>query len=372
MISPEVFDRLVVAASRAPSADNMQAWAFARRGDAVEVHLEPARVLPTDVNQMFAWVGLGAAVENLVVAAGREGLSALVEDDALRTAQGSEVEVASLAATPVTVRLAPGGAGGRLAEWVERRETNRGPYETTPLDGTTIDELTRAIADLEAGLHWAGGAAALEVMASMDARSTYIRLEHRPLHDELFDILRFDRRELEETRFGLDFASLGIPVSLVRVARLLRHARVMKVVSRLGIGRLVARQLAAKLRAAGAVCLVTACGSGAADYVQAGRAMERLWLEATARGLAVQPHGVLPQYLTKLDVEPDGFTAHFAETMARHREPFHAIFPVHPGERPAIVLRIGRPLEHPARRSLRLPIDQLKKMSQVVDNARPA
>ena len=30
--------------------------------------------------------------------------------------------------------------------------------------------------------------------------------------------------------------------------------------------------------------------------------MERIWLAATAKGLPVQPHGVLPQYLTKLDV----------------------------------------------------------------------
>ncbi|HEY3409887.1 MAG TPA: nitroreductase family protein, partial [Propionicimonas sp.] len=73
MISPEVFERLVAAASRAPSADNMQAWNFAHRGDSVEVSLEPSRVLPTDVQQMFAWVGLGAAVENLVVAAEHEG-----------------------------------------------------------------------------------------------------------------------------------------------------------------------------------------------------------------------------------------------------------------------------------------------------------
>jgi hypothetical protein len=87
--------------------------------------------------------------------------------------------------------------------------------------------------------------------------------------------------------------------------------------------------------------------------------MERLWLAATARGLAVQPHGVLPQYLTKLDAEPDGFTPKFAEAMRRHQAPFDALFPCAPGERPAIVLRVGRPLSRPARRTVRLPIDQL-------------
>ncbi len=364
MISADVFDRLVAAASRAPSADNMQAWAFARADDAVEVYLEPTRILPTDVNQMFAWVGLGAAVENLVVAAESEGFTATVEDEAITSSTGTRAGSTDLAGAPVTVRVAPGSVNDRLGAWIPLRETNRGPFDPTPLDSATIDALTDTISGLDAGVHWAGGTKDLDLMARMDAHSTYIRLEHKPLHDELFDILRFSRGELEATRYGLEFASLGVPVALVSLARLLRHPAVMQVASRLGVGRLVARQLAAKLRAAGAVCLVTARRPGPAGYVEAGRAMERLWLEATALGLAVQPHGVLPQYLTKLEVEPDGFTPSHATTMAGHRVPFDRLFPTQDGERPAIVLRLGYPRRHPARRSLRLPLDRLIRTSR--------
>ncbi len=359
MISDELLNRLVAAASRAPSADNMQAWSFAGAEEAVQAYLEPSRVLPTDVDAMFAWVGLGAAVENLVIAAGHEGFACTVDYGELGEPRPEDARPASPPAPPVTIRLAPAGAENPLAQWIERRETNRGPFEGAALDPATLGELTQAIDRLDAGVHWVSGAVNLNLLASMDARSTYIRLEHRPLHDELFDILRFSRRELEQTRFGLEFESIGVPYALVWMARLLRHPSVMQVVSRLGIGRAVARQLAARLRAAGAVCLISARRAGPAGYVEAGRAMERLWLEATARGLAVQPHGVLPQYLTKLDVEPAGFTPRYAEIMSGHREPFNALFQVTPGERPAIVLRIGRPLEHPARRSVRLPVESL-------------
>ena len=359
MISDDLFRRLVTAASRAPSPDNMQAWAFTNVGDAIEVRLEPTRVLPTDVHQMFAWVGLGAAVENLILAAELDGYVATVDDDLLHSTAAGTPDEPRRVSTPVTVRLSPGDPASRLGEQIERRETNRGTYDTALLEPRTIEDLSAAVAGLDAGVHWATGAQALDRLAGMDARSTYIRLEHRPLHDELFDILRFSRSEVEHTRFGLDFASLGIPVALVSVARLLRHPAVMKVVSRLGIGRLVARQLAAKLRKAGAVCLITARSPGAAGYVHAGRAMERLWLEATAGGLAVQPHGVLPQYLTKLDDKTDAFTPRQTATMARHREPFARLFPTREGERPAIVLRVGRPRCRPARRSVRLPVERL-------------
>ena len=363
MISVDTFDRLVAAASRAPSADNMQAWAFTLAGDAVEARLEPSRVLPTDVHQMFAWIGLGAAVENLVIAAAQEGFSAGV-DYPPELAQQSGPSAATNLDAAVTVRLTPGGPGNPLAAWIEPRETNRALFAKEPIVAAVLAELSHATSDLTAGVHWVSGAASLDLMARMDARSTYLRLEHQPLHDELFDILRFSRREMEEERFGLEFEGIGVPYALVRLARLLRYPSVMKLVSRLGIGRAVARQLAAKLRAAGAVCLVTARMPGPAGYVEAGRAMERLWLEATARGLAVQPHGVLPQYLTKLDDEPDGFTPRFADVMRQHREPFARLFPCQPDERPAIVLRVGRAASRPARHTVRLPLEQVIRLSE--------
>jgi nitroreductase len=349
MLTADHFMALVEAAAQAPSADNTQAWEFGRRENAIEVFLERRRLLPTDVNKMFGWIGIGAAVENLVIAAARRGFAAAVE---LGTSPGTSDQTA-------VVRLSPGGVDDPLADWLSARVTNRGPYEASPLSAAQTTELTEAVRGLDAGVHWVTDRAGLERMAEMDANSTHIRLEHKPLHDEVFDILRFTRREVESTRYGLDFESLGVPFVLVFLARQLRHWSVNKAVSRLGLGRLVARMLASRLRTAGALCLVTARRRSPVGYIEAGRAMERLWLAATAKGLAVQPHGVLPQYLTKLEVEPEAFLPHHATTLRGHREPFHGLFPGARKEHPAIVLRVGRPLESPSRRSVRLLPEEL-------------
>ncbi len=350
MIPDSLFDALVTAAARAPSADNMQAWAFTRAGDAVEARLEPARVLPTDVHAMFAWVGLGAAVENLVIAAEHEGYSSTVDYGALAPGAARE----SVASPPVVVRLRPVGSDDPLAKVIARRETNRGAFDTAPLDQETLGSLTGTISALDAGVHWATSSESLDLAAHLDANSTYIRLEHRPLHDELFGILRFTRRDLEAAGFGLEFEALGVPGVLVWMGRLMRHPWVTGAVSRLGIGRLVARRLADRLRTAGALCLVTARRPDPAGYVEAGRAMERLWLAATARGLAVQPHGVMPQYLTKVAVEPETF-GRYASRIRAQQERFDSLFPQARAEHPAMVLRIGWPLTTPSRRSVRLP-----------------
>jgi nitroreductase len=342
-----LFEALIEAAGLAPSPDNMQGWRFGRRPDAIEAYLEPSRLLPTDVGAMFGWVGLGAAVENMVIAAARRGFAARVEYGSAQNAP------------PAVVRLAPGGADDPLNGRIAERVTDRGPFEPSPIDPSSIARLTEAVRARDAGVHWVTEPRGLERLAGMDARSTYIRLEHGPLRDELFGVLRFTREEVERTRYGLDFASLGVPSPLVSLASRLRHSSANALASRLGFGRVVARLLASRLRAAGAVCLITARREGAAGYVEAGRAMERLWLTATAMGLAVQPHGVLPQYLTKLELEPQTFLPRHAAVLRGHREPFYALFPGARTERPAIVLRVGRPAGPPPRRSVRLAADQL-------------
>jgi nitroreductase len=196
-------------------------------------------------------------------------------------------------------------------------------------------------------------------MASMDANSTYIRLEHKPLHDELFAILRFTHKEIEAIRYGLTFESLEVPSFAVFFARQLQYWSVNRAISRLGFGRLIAKQLSNKLRKAGALCLVTAHRCDQIAYMEAGRAMEQLWLAATAEGLSIQPYGVLPQYLTKVGIEPETFLPKYAVIIKSHREPFFSIFPEAKNEYPAIMLRVGRADKQSARSNIRLWPDRI-------------
>jgi nitroreductase len=349
MVTPQLFEHLVEAASRAPSADNMQPWEFRHRDGAVEVLVERGRALPTDVLGMFTWIGIGAAIENLVVAAALEELATSVSYGAAE----SDTDLAA------RVLFARGGACDPLAASIDRRITNRRPYDAAPLGATAIARLSEAARGLDAGIHWVTAEPDLARMAALDSRSTYIRLEHKPLHDEVFDILRFTRKEVESTRYGLDFASLEVPFGFVFMARQLRHWSVNRTISRLGIGRVVAKMLASRLRQAGALCLITARRRDPAGYMEAGRAMERIWLAATGEGLGTQPFGVLPQYLTKVEVEPESFLPAHAAVLRSHRETFFSLFPGARDEHPAIVLRVGRPAGTPGRRSVRLRPHQL-------------
>ncbi len=344
ILTDQLFSELIRSASLAPSADNMQPWEFSRNEDTIEVFRASQRMLPTDVSGMFTMVSIGAAIQNIVAASAANGFKAEVEYNS--PAKNNEMVA--------VIKLSLGKADCRLADCIPLRATNRNDYSTHPPELSMISGLVQSIEGLNAGIHWMTKPAGFRLMASMDANSSFIRLEHKPLHDELFSILRFSRKQVEETRFGLDYESLGVPAVAVFIARQLQHWSVNKIVSKSGAGRLVAKMLSMKLIKSGALCLISARRRDATGYMEAGRAMEQLWLAATAAGLSVHPYGALPQYLTKAEVEPETFLPEHLALIRSHREPFYSLFPGAEKEYPAIVLRMGMAKKQSARSDVRL------------------
>jgi nitroreductase len=348
MLTDTVFYELIEAASLAPSADNMQPWEFRKQSETIEIYCACSRALPTDVMNMFVWISIGAAIQNIILAATKHELDA---DVAYNSANENE---------PVAViTFKPGTKKIDIADFICSRCTNRSPFSSIPLEVVLIEKLNQSIQSLNANIHWATSSTDFERIAFMDAHSSYIRLEHKPLHDELFSILRFTKKDMEKFRFGLTFESLDVPKFAVSFAKLLQHWSVNQIVSNMGIGRLVAKQLSNKLKAAGGICLITASGQNNISYMEAGRALEQFWLTATAIGLSVQPYGVLPQYLTKIDIEPETFLPRYVTAIEKHKKPFYEIFPKAKNEYPAIVLRVGWAGKQSARSDVRITINQL-------------
>jgi nitroreductase len=354
MLTDPLFKELVKSASLAPSADNMQPWEFRRKGDAVEVLCAVQRMLPTDVSGMFTWVSIGAAIQNMVVESAAYGFKT---DVAYSSPANSLQPVA-------TIRLSPGNMDVNLAEWIPQRATNRNNYRALPIGDSVISALTQGIHALDAGIHWMTKPDGFRIMAKMDANSSFIRLEHKPFHDELFDILRFSRTQVEASRYGLDYESIGIPAVAVFFARQLKHWSVNKTISKSGMGKLIAKMLSMRLLKSGALCLITAKHRDPAGYMEAGRAMEQLWLTATAKGLSSHPYGALPQYLTKAEVEPESFLPRHLAIIRSHRGPFYSIFPGAEKEYPAIVLRMGFADKQSGRSDIRLRPDEIAQSEQ--------
>jgi hypothetical protein len=103
------------------------------------------------------------------------------------------------------------------------------------------------------------------------------------------------------------------------------------------------------------VALLTVAGTKPLDYFRGGRAMQRVWLTATALGLAVQPMSALPYVFARLE-NGDGFGGRERAELADLRTRYARLFDVSPGIGELLLFRLAR-VEPPGARSARRPLE---------------
>jgi hypothetical protein len=135
-LSPDEFAEVVVDAARAPSVHNSQPWRFRLTGTAIEVHLDPQRVLAaTDPTGRNARISCGAASYTLALALAARGTPAIVRIPATGTLLALLV--------PGTPRPPTPQEKG-LHRAVGRRHSNRQPFLDTAVPATARTALVDA------------------------------------------------------------------------------------------------------------------------------------------------------------------------------------------------------------------------------------
>ena len=288
---------MVRAATLAPSPDNNQPWRFRFEGHKLIVAHDAERALPSDVDRLFDLQSLGAAVENACIAARQFGFEGKFR--CLTNQTGSEVGC---------LELIPGGKPDPLFPFLEQRQTNRRLFSRRPVAQEAIERLTREAraAAAEIQVDWISERAKIRRMAVLVAAGDRTRFERREFHAELYRQLRFTRDEVEETRDGLDVRLLALPPGGALSLRMLRAWSVMRVLNGCGLNRLLTLPSAAAVWGSGDIAVLSTAADGPANFLPAGRALERLWLAACAERLSVHPLGSLPILLRRLQSREPG------------------------------------------------------------------
>ena len=284
---------IIHAATLAPSADNNQPWLFSVENNRLLVFADHSRALSSDVEGMFDWMSLGAAMENACIASRHFGWQPIVTYPAKGDAVTSSTSPAA------AIDFERGGRPDPLFAWLEQRCTCRRAYSRRPLEDPLLARLARAAAEVspEIQVDWAADRSQLRKLAMFIAAGDRIRLEHRPFHAELYRQLRLTEAEVQRTRDGLDVRTLELPPGGAMLLRALRSWRRTKALNRLGLSRLLSLTSAAAVWRSGAVGALSVRQATPAAFLEAGRALERLWLTSAAVGLALQPLGSLPIFL---------------------------------------------------------------------------
>ena len=267
--SPRLIDELVRAAVAAPSMHNTQPWRFRIQdaGSTIELHLDPARMLPAgDPDGRAAHIACGAALLNVRVAVAEAGL---------------RPEIRLLPNPDQSLLLAEIRLGGRhhptrweseLHAAIWRRQTNREPFSNRPVPPGIRAELAEA-ACLEG---------ATLAFLDRDEAERVLRLAAEAERDLLADPAY--RAELARWAGGYRDRD-GIPGTALgpRSPEGRSPVRDFNPDRRHGPTRYAWFEEHPQLTA------LSAGPDGPMVWLAAGQALQRVWLTATCRGVSVCP-----------------------------------------------------------------------------------
>jgi hypothetical protein len=309
------FREILQEAVRAPSGDNCQPWRFEVSGDEVRIYNVPEKDTSLfNFRQLASYVAHGALSENFTIAAASRGYSV----DLGFFPDLNEPNLVTVA------RLRESGTSEHPHyPWLARRCTNRRPYDGSPLAPEVRKALLGAVGtDIPGGnlyLTESGGdkAAIAEVIALNDR----LVFEHPDLHAFLFEHVRWTPEEAEKTLDGLDLRTLELSFPDSVMFPLFKSWPLVRFLNHFGVSRVVAGGARKQALSAASIGVITVPGTSPEHFLNAGRILERVWLEATRQGLSFQMMtGIIFLMLRAAAGELQGFSSGQLKLIKEARE----------------------------------------------------
>ena len=302
---PTVVETLVRHASLAPSGGNAQPWRFVYANGKLRCFHDRERSESfLDFEDRASYMAFGALAENLRLSAA--GLRVALRIDAFpRPDEPLLVCEAVLGGQAPT----PSAETWRLAAQIELRVTNRKLGPRVPMPAEEVAALHAVAAGTGADLRILTGEDELAELGEILGQGDKLRFLSPVMHQEMMGEMRWTQAETDRTRDGLDVATLELGAVDAAAMKLLRKWSIMDTLGKVGGGHGLAQPSKKALTAASAFGLVTVKlpregldrRAIQTAYFDGGAAMQRVWLEANARGWAVQPMTAIVYLFARLD-----------------------------------------------------------------------
>ena len=351
MATLKIVEFLVEAGRCAPSADNTQPWRFYWDGRRLTLRYDKRRIGSASfpVHHQATLLTMGAVIENVIQAAAAIGLYG---DQKVQAPQEEPFEFFRLILDADQQAIS-------IPEDLPlfRRHTNRLPFSRKSLPEKFLEFLHKSSGPVT-GMKVFEGAANLNKIAELIREASEVRFQTREIHEWFVRSLRFDKAEVESGD-GLDVLTFGLPPGGKALLRFISDWKRMSALNRIKGYKLLAAIEAASIKKAGAVIAITG-EPGMEAAVEAGRLMERVWVEANASGLGVQPYYIVSDQIARLTEGnvPEGLVGKVIRLESNARKVLEL------GDQSLyMLLRVGSPVKEPVR-SVRLPLEAVFSVSQ--------
>ncbi|MEM7530983.1 MAG: Rv1355c family protein [Chloroflexota bacterium] len=328
---------LVSQAILAPSGGNTQPWKFVTDNEALLIiHDKVQSQSLLDPDHRGAYVGLGAAIQNVCIAAASRGYETTVHyfpnvPPSVYESMSASNEVVAM----LQFQLEPAATSNRdalLWPYLATRMTDRKIYDRRVLTLAHHQALLRMTQEQGCHLTLLDGEDTLAEIGVIIGSGDRLRFLQHQTHRELMAEIRWSDHEMRETGDGIDLATMELTATQSIGIQLLRRPEVAQLLQEQNGGTGLAEMSEKAIKNAGAVGLVSVDGSQPADIVQGGRAIQQLWLLATQLGLSLHPMTSLLYMFNPISLKgsniPD-YTPQELATLDHLRQRFNHLFPMH-------------------------------------------
>ena len=283
-MNSQIINKILEAAVMAPSGDNVQPWKFEVSKDFTRIYLYN---LPEKDNsyynydQMASYIAHGAVIENMVIAAGHLGYQTQVS---LFPDTDKQDLVATIEVVKAEAQVDP------LYQAIFERNTNRFQFAQAEVTGEMLSSLSSSVKNIDTiKISLVSQKDKIKQLSKELMVNDRLVFERKDIHHFLFEKIRWNKKQIEETRDGMPVETMGLNPIENLTFPLMRFWWFVKASNYLGLSRIIGLKCWWNCRNASILGMVSIKGNDKLAFVQGGRAIQRVWLEATLQGLAIQP-----------------------------------------------------------------------------------
>jgi nitroreductase len=344
----------------APSGSNAQPWHFYARAESLWVVHDRARSDNLiDVDKRGAHVALGAALENIHLAALSQGYSANIDYfPATNFLLPENHEVVALVRPVATTaaRENTSKVDQLIVKQIPNRQTDRNIYGRSSLNKDAHRQLRHIVETAGCTLTLLEDAAPLAELGTLVVEADRLRMLFDDTHREMMDEIRWSPHAILASLDGVDVATLDLPLSELTALQNVKHPDVVKFVPNRGGADVLTQLSHNAVMESSAVGLISVTGHTKQAQLQGGQAIQRLWLLATALGLALHPISALI-YMFNASLSPR-LNAQERSELCELCDRFDLLFPKEVQDSQLMLFRLSNG-QSQRKRSLRRPLNEV-------------
>lgn len=348
----ETFQTIIAAAIQAPSGDNVQPWEFKATEDlsALDIFNLPDRDDSYyNYHQAAAYITHGAVIENISIASQHLGYTSTTQ---IFPDPNNPNHIATIFFQAAEKKPNP------LYSAIFTRCTNRFNYRSEQLSEDSHKKLLDAVSNIEGTrTYLTNNRDLIKRLASVLKSNDRLVFEREDIHRFLFDKIRWNSKQVEATQDGMSIDTLGLSSVEKPFFPLMRFWQFVKLANHIGLSQIIGFKCWYNCYSAAALGQITVKNYDSPGFIQAGRAMQRVWLEAERQGLAFQPIIGLPLLMYRAKNHAlQAFTEKQRSTVITAENHLRDLLDIDSEDLLAVGFRIGKGPKVPVK-TLRKPIN---------------